>query len=150
MNYPAPQPPKRLTRSRDDKVLAGVCGGLARYANLDPALVRILAVVLTLVTGGTAAIVYVVAVLVMPEADRVGPPPPPVGPRPPAWPSAGARPADPVWGREGAPWEQSHASMPEPPARPAPASAGPDPEPWPSGRTDGPTDPADPARPDPR
>lgn len=52
MTYPTPQPPKRLTRSRDDKVLAGVCGGLARYANLDPALVRILAVVLTLLTGG--------------------------------------------------------------------------------------------------
>lgn len=109
MNYPTPQPPKRLTRSTDDRVVAGVCGGLARYLNVDASLVRILTAVLTVLIGGAPLLLYIVAVLIVPEDDRVGPPPPP---RPRDWPpttAPGPRPADPVWGREGAPWEQPGA-----------------------------------------
>ena len=67
----APQPnapqPKRLTRTANDKMLAGVCGGFARYANLDATLVRVLAV-LGLVAGfGSLGILYLVAWAVMPE-----------------------------------------------------------------------------------
>ncbi|SDT24507.1 Phage shock protein PspC (stress-responsive transcriptional regulator) [Friedmanniella luteola] len=118
MNHPTPGP-KRLTRSRDDRVVAGVCGGLARYLNMDASLVRILTVVLTLVTSGAALVVYAIAVLVVPEDERVGPGayagPPPVWqpPQPPA-PAPGPAPQDPVWGREGAPWEQAQASSAEP------------------------------------
>lgn len=115
MNHPT-QGPKRLTRSRDDRVVSGLCGGLARYLNMDPSLVRILTVVLTLVTSGAALLVYVIALLVVPEDDRVSPPPPRVPPT--AWPPqppsgvAGPAPQDPVWGREGAPWEQPQAGAP--------------------------------------
>ncbi len=68
---PVPQPnapqPKRLTRTANDKMLAGVCGGFARYANLDATLVRVLAV-LGLVAGfGSLGILYLVAWAVMPE-----------------------------------------------------------------------------------
>ena len=44
-------PPRRLYRSRADKKLAGVCGGLAEYFDIDPAFVRIAAVVLFLMNG---------------------------------------------------------------------------------------------------
>ena len=105
MNYPTPQPSKRLTRSRDDRVIAGVCGGLARYLNVDASLVRILTVVLTVLVSGLPLLLYIVAVFVVPEDDAVPAPPPP---RQPDWPPAtpAPPPADPVWGRDGAPWEQ--------------------------------------------
>jgi phage shock protein C len=69
---PAPQPQKRLTRSRDDRMLAGVCGGIAVYLGMDPTIVRLLAVLLGAVSAGTAVVAYVVAAVVIPEADTVG------------------------------------------------------------------------------
>ena len=66
----APQPgpaPKRLVRTRDDKWLAGVCGGIGRYAGLDANLVRVLVVIAALVSCGTAIIAYLVAWVLMPE-----------------------------------------------------------------------------------
>ena len=136
MNHPT-QGPKRLTRSRDDRVVAGVCGGLARYLGLDASLVRILTVVLALVTSGAALIVYAIAVLVVPEDERTpgayaGPPPVWQPPQPPA-PAPGPAPQDPVWGREGAPWEQPQAGGPGAASPTAPS-----------------TDPTDPGRPDAR
>lgn len=62
---------KKLTRSRSDKMLFGVAGGLANYLNLDPTLVRLLFVVLTLM-GGPGLIIYIVLAIVMPEEDFVG------------------------------------------------------------------------------
>jgi phage shock protein PspC (stress-responsive transcriptional regulator) len=56
---------KRLERSRDDRWLAGVCGGLARYFGIHPAFYRVGFVVLTLL-GGSGVLVYVAAYLVMP------------------------------------------------------------------------------------
>jgi len=50
-------------------MLSGVSGGLAEYFNIDATLVRLAIVGLTLITGGTALIGYVVAWIVMPEAD---------------------------------------------------------------------------------
>ncbi|WP_040456490.1 PspC domain-containing protein [Kribbella catacumbae] len=60
---------KSLRRSRDQRMLSGVSGGLAEYFNIDATLVRLGIVGLTLITGGTALIGYVVAWIVMPEAD---------------------------------------------------------------------------------
>ncbi|MEV4191966.1 PspC domain-containing protein, partial [Streptomyces toxytricini] len=60
---PAERPPMR--RSRRDKVLAGVCGGLGRYFDLDPVIFRIVLGVLT-VTGGVGLLFYGVAWLVLP------------------------------------------------------------------------------------
>ena len=59
-----------LRRSRQDRMLAGVCGGLARYLNVDSLVVRIGWVLISVITVGTlGVIVYVAAVLLIPAAD---------------------------------------------------------------------------------
>lgn len=57
---------KELVRSTDDRVIAGVCAGLANYLNLDVGLVRILTVVVSLFTG-VPVIAYLIAMFVLPE-----------------------------------------------------------------------------------
>ena len=57
----------KLRRSRDDRMVAGVCGGIARMLNMDAALVRILLVAATLLGVGTGAVIYVIAWMVVPE-----------------------------------------------------------------------------------
>lgn len=60
---------KRLTRSTNDRFLAGVAGGLAEYFEIDPALVRILFVLVALFSGGiTGILIYLVLWIIMPEA----------------------------------------------------------------------------------
>ncbi|GET21551.1 MULTISPECIES: PspC domain-containing protein [Prolixibacter] len=60
--------PKRLIRSRTDRMIAGVCGGLALYFDLDVSLIRILFVILTLFTAGFPGIlVYIIMWIVVPE-----------------------------------------------------------------------------------
>ncbi len=56
----------RLYRSQDDRVLAGVAGGMAEAYDLDPAIVRVGWVLLALLTGGVLLIVYIVMALVIP------------------------------------------------------------------------------------
>lgn len=72
---PQPEPPRRLLRSRDERVLGGVCGGLARYFNVDPLIFRIAAVALIFV-GGFAIVAYIAALLLVPEDDGTGQPVP--------------------------------------------------------------------------
>ena len=57
----------RLYRSPDDRMLAGVAGGVAEMLDIDPSLVRIVWAVLTVLTGGLALLVYVVMAIVVPE-----------------------------------------------------------------------------------
>jgi len=59
----------RLYRSRDDRMLAGVAGGLAEMWDADPALVRIVWALLVIFTGGLALVVYIVMAIVVPEED---------------------------------------------------------------------------------
>ena len=58
---------ERLYRSRDERMIAGVAGGLAERLDLDPSLVRIIWAVLVLPTGFLALLVYVVMAVVVPE-----------------------------------------------------------------------------------
>ena len=58
---------KKLTRSRDDKWISGVCGGLAEYTGLDANLVRLVVAVTTVLGAGSVAIAYVVAWIIMPK-----------------------------------------------------------------------------------
>jgi phage shock protein C len=58
---------KRLYRSRTDSMIAGVCGGLAEYFNIDTVLVRIAAVILTLIAPGAGIIAYLVFWIVVPQ-----------------------------------------------------------------------------------
>lgn len=61
------QPVKRLTRSRSDRWISGVCGGLSNYTGVDANLIRLGAVVLTVFGVGTTILVYLAAWLLMPE-----------------------------------------------------------------------------------
>lgn len=62
-----PQPPYRnLERSRSDRIVGGVCGGVAAYLNMDATLVRGLFVVLSLFTG-VPVVLYLIALFAMPE-----------------------------------------------------------------------------------
>jgi phage shock protein PspC (stress-responsive transcriptional regulator) len=60
---------KELHRSREDRILAGVAGGLGRYFDLSPTFFRIAFVILTLV-GGAGILIYVAAALVIPDEGR--------------------------------------------------------------------------------
>jgi phage shock protein PspC (stress-responsive transcriptional regulator) len=58
---------RELRRSRDDRMVAGICAGFGRYLNIDPVAARVLFVILAVFSGGTALIAYFFAWLVMPE-----------------------------------------------------------------------------------
>jgi phage shock protein PspC (stress-responsive transcriptional regulator) len=60
-----------LYRSRDDRILAGVAGGLADLWDADPSLVRIVWALLVILTGGIALVIYIVMALVVPDEDDV-------------------------------------------------------------------------------
>jgi phage shock protein C len=57
----------RLYRSRDDRLLAGVAGGLAEHWDADPSLIRIVWALLVILTGGIALVAYIVMAIVVPE-----------------------------------------------------------------------------------
>lgn len=59
-------PQKKLTRSRRDKKIAGVCGGFAEYLDLDATLVRLIWLMLAFF-GGWGVIGYLIAWIIMPE-----------------------------------------------------------------------------------
>lgn len=69
-SYPAPQSPakRRLTRRSHDKVVAGVCGGLADHLGIDANLVRLLLVAAVVFGFGTGIVLYVAGWLLMPQA----------------------------------------------------------------------------------
>ncbi len=58
---------KRLYRSRHERVIAGVCGGIAEYFNVDPTIIRLAWAVFTLVSMGMGILAYLVAWLIVPE-----------------------------------------------------------------------------------
>lgn len=64
---PSPTTPKRLTRSRDDRWIAGVCGGVAKYTGMDANLVRLLVVLGTVLGFGSLIVVYIIAWILVPE-----------------------------------------------------------------------------------
>lgn len=68
---PAPIAPvgRQLHRSRRDRMVGGVCGGIAHYLDVDPVLIRIAVMALTL-SGGFGVLAYVVAWIVIPEAPE--------------------------------------------------------------------------------
>jgi phage shock protein C len=74
------QPAPRLHRSTNECVLAGVCGGIAEYLNIDPSLVRVAFVVATL-WGGVGVLTYVVLAIVLPVDQYASVPVAPSGGR---------------------------------------------------------------------
>ena len=57
---------KRVYKSRDNKVVSGVCGGIAEYFDIDPTLVRI-AWILFCAMGGSGLLAYLIAAIIIPE-----------------------------------------------------------------------------------
>jgi phage shock protein C len=62
--------PKKLYRSRKDRMIAGVCGGIAEYFNIDPVIVRLIAVILLLPGGFPGLVPYIVLWILVPEKKK--------------------------------------------------------------------------------
>ena len=61
---------KSLYKSTTNKMICGVCGGIAEYFNIDPTLVRLAAVALPLFSFGTPIVAYIVAAIIIPTPDQ--------------------------------------------------------------------------------
>ncbi|MFD2082206.1 phage shock protein C [Actinopolymorpha cephalotaxi] len=59
---------KKLVRTKDERMIAGVCGGIARYAGLDPVIIR-LALAASILLGGAGVVLYIAAWIIVPEED---------------------------------------------------------------------------------
>ena len=59
---------KKLTRPRNGRMLGGVCAGIGEYLGIDPTVVRIICVLLSIGTIGLALLVYLVLCFVIPES----------------------------------------------------------------------------------
>ena len=60
---------KRLYRSGKEKKLAGVCGGIAKYLDVDPTVIRLLWIIFSFV-GGSGVLAYLIAWLIMPRNPK--------------------------------------------------------------------------------
>jgi len=64
--------PRRLTRSNRNKMIAGVCGGLAEYLNMDPTVIRVLYVLISVVSAAFPGIIaYIILMFLMPPPEEV-------------------------------------------------------------------------------
>lgn len=59
---------KRLYKSRNNKMICGVCAGIADYFNIDPSIVRVLWAALAL-AAGTGVLAYIACAIILPEGD---------------------------------------------------------------------------------
>ncbi len=60
---------KRLTRSKGNRVIFGVCGGLAEYFNIDATIIRIIWFILSIPSFGTLTLAYILCGIIIPEDD---------------------------------------------------------------------------------
>ncbi len=58
---------KKLYRSRTDRMISGVCGGLGKYLGIDPTLIRLVFVLLLLFGVGSGLILYIILMFIVPE-----------------------------------------------------------------------------------
>ena len=73
LNLQIMEEPKRLYRSESDKMIGGVCGGIAEYFTLDPTLVRLGYIVLSVFTVFSGVIAYFVLWIIVPKRKRLMP-----------------------------------------------------------------------------
>lgn len=64
--------PKRLYRSINERWLAGVCGGIGAYLDLDPTLIRVLFVLFGLAMGGGILLYILLWIIIPPEPESIG------------------------------------------------------------------------------
>ena len=62
---------RKLVRSKANRTICGVCGGIGEYLHVDPTLVRLIWLLCSLGSCGTGLIIYIVAALVIPEDDTI-------------------------------------------------------------------------------
>ena len=62
---------KRLYRSSDNRVFAGICGGLGEYFDVDPTVVRVVYVLLSLLTAFMGVLLYIILLFVIPNRPRI-------------------------------------------------------------------------------
>ncbi len=65
---------KKLYRSRKQRMIAGVCGGLGEYFGVDPTVMRVLFVVATVLGFGSPILIYLILLIVVPEEPLESPP----------------------------------------------------------------------------
>jgi len=63
---------KKLYKSRTNVKISGVCGGIAEYLNVDPTIVRLIAVGVTLFSAGIGIFAYILCAVIMPHAPHDG------------------------------------------------------------------------------
>jgi phage shock protein C len=59
---------RKLTRSRDDRWIAGICGGIAEHTGIDATLIRVILVIATILGAGSLVVVYLICWLIIPKA----------------------------------------------------------------------------------
>jgi phage shock protein C len=64
--------PRKLYRSRNQRMVAGVCGGLAEYFNVDATLIRVIFLILA-VFGGSGLVIYLAMWILVPDASKAPP-----------------------------------------------------------------------------
>ncbi len=67
---------KQLYRSIQERMLGGVCGGLGKYFDIDPTVIRFFWAVVTVLSVGTGILVYLLAWIIIPEEDTAEDSPP--------------------------------------------------------------------------
>ena len=63
---------KRLYRSKNDRMMGGVCAGLGEHLDVDPTVIRLIWAGVTLLSLGTGIIIYILAWIIIPEDDTGG------------------------------------------------------------------------------
>ncbi len=58
---------KHLSKSAVNKMICGVCGGIGEYFNIDPTVIRLIWVILSICGVGSGLLVYIIAAIIMPE-----------------------------------------------------------------------------------
>lgn len=62
---------RKLTRSRDDKWIAGICGGIAEHTGIDATLIRIILVIATILGAGSLVVIYLICWVIIPKAPEI-------------------------------------------------------------------------------
>ena len=76
---------KKLYRSRSERMIAGVCGGMGKYLGIDATVIRLLFALLAIFTGVVPGLIlYLVLMFIIPDEPLESPPEPPEPPEPPA------------------------------------------------------------------
>lgn len=58
-----------MKRSKTNRIVAGICGGIGEYCNIDPVIIRVIYLLLSIGTIGSAIVIYLILCLIIPEGE---------------------------------------------------------------------------------